>query len=588
MKAHELEDEDHPGGHGESGIPIASLAPDSKRLRPLHLREHERQERQGLAKMVHRFHTPSVDASVPTTTRRSAGKRAPPWVDVERTTRHRYQVVPRPGFRRLFFACILAFPVVLMFTRIVSMLLRNRYASDQTLIDLAAQVYATHTSLPLLYAHIIPTVTFPFMFKSTHFMTRVTVGAIEHEYLPCPIKREQSSQLLPPLMLLDASMNNLKRLVDGKLHLGLTTLSERLRIRRPVERLHEAVQAMERRSHRREVLICALELFPLLDFAGGRLMDDRGINLHGLRPLEEYSVDLDRELDKVMPLLAEALFLLLDIHDRYNNVFTITDHLGLSHCHAALESSLSRYQHTSKDEVVVIPIPHALSAGFFHYWSIFTLLHRLRCDNVLLYTKANAYLPPREFWPWDVHPNSSTFDRPPWREAAGARRLAPLQVKKSENDTVEALARGFRSRRIFIDAPDQWVWDHPSTADSPLRPFPSQVPCPPGLKFPINSSSSFLCKPLSPPVSPPSERLYPSARANPETTTYNKLLGLRHLCDVFAIIRDQISSLYSTSHKYSSFIATMNHIENERKYKRLVAFKASLRNEVRQKNWFGF
>lgn len=329
---------------GESATFIADTKSYVKRLGSF---PRAYDQRRRLTRAPRRCPAPSLDAPVPHDTGLSADDRATSPVIVPNTTqgwRETISLVVALRLRRVLLALLLISPVVFLVSRITRMLLSNRYASDQTLLNQAGQLYAVHASLPLLYAHLLTTVTFPTMFALAHEGAYLTEGAVRREYSSCPMTPEQSSQLLPPLVLLAESTRRLENLVEGELHQRLVMLAEegfRSRIPRPLELLDQAIRDTRNRSHRQEILICAHDLFPLLDGLGWP-KDAGGINSYGLQPLEGYSVSLDKEVDEVLLFLGKALHLLLDVHDRYNNVFTTLGDIGLSRCREALEKELSQ------------------------------------------------------------------------------------------------------------------------------------------------------------------------------------------------------------------------------------------------------
>ena len=76
----------------------------------------------------------------------------------------------------------------------------NPYASDQIIANHIARIFATHASLLLLYAHILPDAAWPSMFLAKEAAVLRIKDAIEARKAPCP------SQLMPPLDLLAQSL----------------------------------------------------------------------------------------------------------------------------------------------------------------------------------------------------------------------------------------------------------------------------------------------------------------------------------------------------------------------------------------------
>lgn len=70
------------------------------------------------------------------------------------------------------------------------MLKNNRYASDQTLFDYVAILYAAHTSVPLLVAYLLPTLAFPCMLDSKRHAARETDLLVKDA--PFPVQSQQS------------------------------------------------------------------------------------------------------------------------------------------------------------------------------------------------------------------------------------------------------------------------------------------------------------------------------------------------------------------------------------------------------------
>ncbi|KAL9104814.1 MAG: hypothetical protein Q9163_000262 [Psora crenata] len=514
---------------GESATLIADAKSYVERLQAF-LRAYEQRRHRTKAPRRGRPRT-SLKAPTPQTQGRSTQSPARSPVIVPSTTQSWSskcisRLVPL-RFRLALLALLLILPVLLLILslvfRITRMLLSNRYASDQTLLDHTALLYVAHASLPLLFAHLIPTMTFPHLFSVTYKTSALTAKAVRWKYFTCPMTNEQSFQLLPPLELLKKWLQQLNWMVRWEIDDRLRLFTELLDyvLQKPLKELDKAILDTRNRSHGQEILISAHELFPLLD-GWKRPLYSHGINSYGLRALERYSVSLNEKLGALLPLLWEAVSLLLAVHDHYNNVFTVLDDIGLSHCRKDLEEDLS--------EALTWP------------WLV----------------KESAE---RDYGDVDLEPNStSVFNNPPFREPTGSRRRRLLQFNKTENDIIDGLATGLHDRGIFIDPTDIWAWNRSSTANDTFQSLPSRMPCPPGLKFPIGSPWSYLCS--SPSLaSPPSGHLYPFARAN--TTTHNKLLALQHLRDVLAVIADRQKTLHQAFHNYSGSIAANNHANEE-------------------------
>lgn len=187
----------------------------------------------------------------------------------------------------------------------------------------------------------------------------------------------------------------------------------------------------------------------------------------------------------------------------------------------------------------------------------------MRCQNILLYERVNSYLPPREFW--HLVENPTIFDGPPFRQPTGSRRRNPLRLSQQGNCTVVALARGIRNRAIPLDPPDQWTWDHGSTANFTPPSFPARVPCPPGLRFPAGSPWSLFCGPSSSSAS----SSFPFAHR--DTTTHNRLLALQHLRDVFAVIQDHQAPFEQAIRQRSDSLTATEEAKRQRRKKRNAA-----------------
>ncbi|KAI4117305.1 MAG: hypothetical protein LQ338_007574 [Usnochroma carphineum] len=448
----------------------------------------------------------------------------------------------------------------------------NRYASDQILHTQAIQLEAAHASVPLLFAHILPTLGLVSLLDIVHDASRLTAQAVTLEYFECPMTWEQSMSLGPSLALLADSVGKLDKLVEEELQPNMDSFAWRLpRLSwRPVQLLDQAILKTSNRSHGLESLICANELFPLLN----NLATPRGINTLGLLPLEGYSVSLDECIGSVWPSIERTVSLLLMVHDHYNGVFEKGDELGLSRCRASLEQSLSRgkkrpwhveenvgfiarlvqrlkttppvlFTTTSKQQA---SIPITIHTALFNYWSMLTLLHNLRHDNVLLYTSANAYLPPVIFRRKELN-KTSIFDNPPFRQPSGSKRRQPLQVSEQDDHTLNTLAQSLRDRGISMDPPEEWTWTHPSINNKLLHSLlaarvPYSIPCPSGGVNSTVSSNPVSCTPFS----------SSSLSTSPSSSTQRKRLSLHSFRDLFVYQGNTITDLGYVYRDYSAFV----------------------------------
>ncbi|KAL8717109.1 MAG: hypothetical protein Q9225_005620 [Loekoesia sp. 1 TL-2023] len=239
--------------------------------------------------------------------------------------------------------CISAFMLVRIAAifSITGRLRTNPYASDQTLLDHAAQLYTVHVSIPLLATHVLPTLAFSRMFQVKEDAALQTAQAVNlKHYYPCPMTEEQASQLGLSLHRLHGSMLQLHYSVSLNLTGTLRHVPKTLLhlSDRPMQQLGDAILLTRNRSHTQEIFISANELFDILN---GWEFQIRGINSYGLKALEEYSVDLERSVKEVLPYLEDSLSLLLTAYDHYDDVFKVLHNIGLSHCQKNLEQSLS-------------------------------------------------------------------------------------------------------------------------------------------------------------------------------------------------------------------------------------------------------
>ncbi|KAI4120913.1 MAG: hypothetical protein LQ338_006677, partial [Usnochroma carphineum] len=473
-----------------------------------------------------------------------------------------------PNIRLLLLGVLLILPVI---HRVARMLDYNRYASDQILHTQAIQLEAAHASVPLLFAHILPTLGLVSLLDIVHDASRLTAQAVTLEYFECPMTWEQSMSLGPSLALLADSVGKLDKLVEEELQPNMDSFAWRLpRLSwRPVQLLDQAILKTSNRSHGLESLICANELFPLLN----NLATPRGINTLGLLPLEGYSVSLDECIGSVWPSIERTVSLLLMVHDHYNGVFEKGDELGLSRCRASLEQSLSRgkkrpwhveenvgfiarlvqrlkttppvlFTTTSKQQA---SIPITIHTALFNYWSMLTLLHNLRHDNVLLYTSANAYLPPVIFRRKELN-KTSIFDNPPFRQPSGSKRRQPLQVSEQDDHTLNTLAQSLRDRGISMDPPEEWTWTHPSINNKLLHSLlaarvPYFIPFSPGGLNSTVSSNPVSCTPSS-----------SSLSTSPSSSTQRKRLSLHSFRDLFVHQGNTMTDLGHMYRDHSAFV----------------------------------
>ncbi|KAI4128196.1 MAG: hypothetical protein LQ341_006705 [Variospora aurantia] len=316
---------------------------------------------------------------------------------------------------------------------------------------------------------------------------------------------------------------------------------------RPLPTLDKAIASTRYQSHVVETLINANELFDV------PIAVDESINAQGLQPIEKYNIELERVAKDLLPLLERSLSLLLSAHDDYNDLFKTLDEIGLAHYADPLKQILSEgveegeegdgkgqswggYLKTtftgrsSTARIPVVSLSTVLSSSLYHYYSIYTLLCSIRYHNILLYKSTVSNIPAQVLNPITIDNRKTFFTSLPFRHPTTKMRK-PLGLTKEENDTALFLFREIRTRAIPIPPPDAWGWEHASTAQISLRPFPSRIPCPWGLMYPAGSPSSFLCN-----ESQSYMLEFPNAAEG--TTTWNKLLGLSHLRNVFKLIQE--------------------------------------------------
>ncbi|KAL9018479.1 MAG: hypothetical protein Q9185_004219 [Variospora sp. 1 TL-2023] len=435
----------------------------------------------------------------------------------------------------------------------------NRYASDQTLPNHAAQLYTTHTLLPLLFTRVLETAPFPRMFKAKWQAADLVSWSVpwkksmDPRYRTaspiCSMTGEQARQLQPVLYSFERSLRELDCWIGThvSVHLlanglsGLSGLTEW-----PIRELDKAILSTRNRSHPWELAVAANDLFHVNDgFAGLS-----SINTQGLNEIIWYTKYLDRQLNDSLPQLEVSIRRILTAYESYLNATTALDNLGLSRCRTKFEREFANMDQLQDDmmdngkeeegkgdllwrwsarlqgtimgdtlplrrRIPNISVANALSDGLYAYWALYCLIYTLRWNNNLLHESANSFIPPREF--------RFLKERPP-----------PLQFPKEQKDTMASLSQAVRRSAIWLDFPNHryWNWTHPITANITLKPFPNRIQCPHWLKIPAGSPSASMCH--STWVTSPAS--YPYAPLN--STTHTKLLGLLHLRNVFAFIRD--------------------------------------------------
>ncbi|KAL8993920.1 MAG: hypothetical protein Q9188_007205 [Gyalolechia gomerana] len=478
--------------------------------------------------------------------------------------------------RRLYYRLPILLIVVCVLSYVVlsiRMLINNPYASDQTLLNHAALLYATHAPLPLLFAHILPTLAYRPMFRIKEDAVRRTYLGVKYEiclrlapewpgnpasHQSCsyPMTREQSAQLSLSLNKLDNSLLQLKGYVDHNVTSDLQFFAGVLPLCLlvPMMLFDEAIAWTRNLSHGEETLVNANELFHMV------YVMHESINTYGLQAIEMYNRQLEKEAKDQLLSLERLLALLLSAHDDYDDLFRTLHEIGLAHYTDALKQILSEgvqegeagdgkgqswdaylkmtfKGRTRTPRIPTVSLSTVLSSSLYHYYSIYTLLYSIRYRNILLHRSTVSHIPTQAFAPWELESwepdlNTTTttfFTSPPFRHPTGPRLLNPLKLSKEERDTALALARQIRNRKIPLPPPDSWVWEHESTANINLRPFPSRIPCPWGLTFPAGSPTSLLCNRSESYILE-----FPNAKEG--TTTWNRLLGLKHLRDVFVLV----------------------------------------------------
>ncbi|KAL8968336.1 MAG: hypothetical protein Q9197_004940 [Variospora fuerteventurae] len=337
----------------------------------------------------------------------------------------------------------------------------NRYASDQTLPNHAAQLYTAHTLLPLLFTRVLETAPFRRMFKAKWEAAYLVDSSVPWDksldIRPrtaspiCSMTGEQAWQLSPVLHSFQRSLWKLDCYTgtDLSVHLlaeGLPRLTES-----PIRDLDKAILSTRNRSHPWELAVAANELFHVTDgFAGLE-----SINTHGLEEIIWYTKNLDRRLNDSLPLLEVTIRRILTAHESYLNVTTALDNLGLSRCRTNFEREFANMDQLQDDmmdngkkeegkgdllwrwsarlqgtimgdalpprrRMPNISVANALSDGLYAYWALYCLIYTLRWDNNLLHESANSFIPPREF--------RFLKERPP-----------PLQFPKEQRDTMASL-----------------------------------------------------------------------------------------------------------------------------------------------------
>lgn len=226
------------------------------------------------------------------------------------------------------------------------MLIINRYASDQTLLDHAALLYATHAPIPLLFSHILPALAFTPMIRIKEAAVRQTYLAVRYtkclrltprsKTCPYPMTTEQAARLQLSVNRLDSSLYPLSNSVEMNLTYKLQwfALPFKSLYEMPLRDLDEAIASTRNQNHADETLINANELFYLYYM-------DESINVQGLIPLERYNRELERVAQKPWPSLERSLSLLLSAHDDYGDLFQTLDEIGLAHYADPLKQILS-------------------------------------------------------------------------------------------------------------------------------------------------------------------------------------------------------------------------------------------------------
>ncbi|KAL8968312.1 MAG: hypothetical protein Q9197_004947 [Variospora fuerteventurae] len=355
------------------------------------------------------------------------------------------------------------------------------YASDQTLLDHAALLYATHAPVPLPFSHILPALALPSMFRIKETAVSQTFLAVEYtnclrlalgdQTCPYPTTGEQSARLKVSLDKLDSSLLPLDNHVRWHLTpelkgFGLPTISHHWGM--PLPTLDQAIASTRHQSHVAETLINANELFDVPIYMG------RSINARGLEPIETYSSELERAAKDLLPLLERSLSLLLSAHDDYDDLFKTLDEIGLAHYADPLKQILSegveeggegvskgqswgglKTTFTGRNRTARIPVvlsSTVVPSSLYHCYSIYTLLYSIRYHNILLYKSTVSNIPAKVMNLNVIADRKTFFTSLPFRHPTTKLRK-PLGLTKEENDTALSLAREIRARAIPIPPP---------------------------------------------------------------------------------------------------------------------------------------
>ena len=422
-----------------------------------------------------------------------------------RVRRRPFSILAWSLFMALFIALFIA-----TIHRTAYVLSVNPYASDQIIANHTARIFATHASLPLLYAHILPAAAWPPMFLAKEAAVGRTKDAIEAGKTPCP------SQLIPPLDLLAKSLS--------QLYYQTSRLSWKpfgLEYGIAVNSVDGEISQLRNRSHLWERLSSVEDLL----FEQALTSLPHSINTHGMREIAAFCQTIDREIQWGMQGLVDYLSFLLIAHDRYEDVFkTLEDTPGYPGCDALLQQSLSEVKRkkvkgegkkkeeeeeeggegrrrwynvhvnvsdwgarlrrrrskvfgkfgngdgttsipgTTEVRVSSTSLQDTLTSSIYHIWSHFTLLYNIRNDNILLSQSVHSFIPPRasldvilrprpSSWSWSI------FRCPLFRQATGSSQIRLSSLSKEDNDTIAWLDQEIRKRRIRIEPPEEWVWE---------------------------------------------------------------------------------------------------------------------------------
>lgn len=235
----------------------------------------------------------------------------------------------------------------------------NRYASDQTLPNHAAQLYTAHTILPLLFTRVLETAAFARMFR-VKWRAACSVAYSVPWFTPtilcprtaspmCSMTEEQVLQLHPVLDSFEHTLRQLDVYTSLDLSVYLPGLAKWLPelTERPIRNLDEAILSTRNRSHRWELAVAANELFHVTDgFAGLQ-----SINTHGLEAITKYNYYLDRRLKDSLRRLEGSIRRVLTAYESYLNVTTALDNLGLSRCRKNFEREFANMDQLQDDTI---------------------------------------------------------------------------------------------------------------------------------------------------------------------------------------------------------------------------------------------